>query len=44
MENDVGAAKSEGRNGDWIEASGRNVERAVNCRGDSYFEVNFDGN
>lgn len=44
MENDVGAVKSEGRSDDWIGASGRNVERAVSCKGDSCFEVSFDGN
>lgn len=44
MENGVGAAKSEGRSDDWIEASGKSVERAVSCKGDSCFEVNFDGN
>ena len=43
-ENDVGVAKSEGRNDDWIEANGKSVERAVSCKGDSCFEVNFDGN
>lgn len=43
-ENDVEAAKSEGRNDDWIGASGRSVERAVSCKGDSCFEVNFDEN
>lgn len=44
MGNDVGAAKSGGRNGDWIEANGRSVGRAVSCKGDWCFEVNFDGN
>lgn len=44
MENDVGAAKSEGRNDDWIGVSGRSVERVVSCKGDWCFEVNFDGN
>ena len=44
MGNDVGAAKSEGKSDDWTAASGKNAERAVGCRGDSCFEVNFDGN
>lgn len=43
-ENDAGAVKSEGRNGGWVEANVRSVERAVSCKGDSCFEVNFDGN
>lgn len=43
-ENGAGAAKSEGRSDDWIGASGKSVERAVGCKGDSCFEVSFDGN
>lgn len=33
-----------GRSDDLTAANGKSVERAVGCRDDSYFEVNFDGN
>lgn len=43
-ESDVEEAKNGGKSDDLIAASGRSVERAVGCRDDSCFEVNFDGN
>lgn len=41
--NDVGAMKNGWENVDWFGGSG-SVERAEDCRDDSYFGVNFDGN
>lgn len=41
--NDVGAMKNGRENVDWF-GGNDSVERAEDCRDDSYFGVNFDGN